>query len=158
MSTPPEALSSRAGIDAGAASSRRWSTFTGRLSAGFGVLCGLHCAAVPIVVFALPSLHLGLHRIGSPEHELAMALLRSLRYEAVLLAVAAALAALSLGLGTWRHRRWSPWLGWLAAVLAFTLATQSAAAHRPLLHALCLLAGSLALGLAHHANHRAWRA
>lgn len=107
-----------------------------------GLLCALHCLAVPLFLALAPGMQLALHQFGSTRHALAQALLWSLAAEPWLVGLALLSTALTL-LRSGHRRGWLAWI--LAALLMLTAVCWSSTLA---VHVTLLLAGSALLWLA----------
>lgn len=132
LSSSPRALIS-------VALNRRLDRF-GALASG---ACAVHCAMLPFVAASLPLVGLGV--------------LASEAFELSFIALALALAAVSLAAGWLRHRSLKPaaWLGLGAALFAF--GTLGPLHHHEFWHAALLVAGGISLVTAHWLNLRRLR-
>jgi hypothetical protein len=99
----------------------RWSLRSNWMPAiggSFGFLCALHCALVPLLFSLMPTLKLALLSVRDPNHDLAIAMLTSLRFERSLVWTGIAIALMSVFLaGNWREKP----LAWYALGIALTL-------------------------------------
>ena len=128
---------------AGSDSSSLLARLADRFGATASFLCALHCAALPLVLAALPALGLGF--------------LASHLFERVFIAFATTLAVASLAFGYRRHRRWSAF-GFLVPGIALLVAGITTDLHsQPLLHAALVGIGGGFVALAHLANLRLGR-
>lgn len=117
------------------------------LGIGLSLACAVQCLAVPVLFSLLPSLHLALHSFNAPMRGWAIALLRIQTYDRWLVAIALAVAVLSLASSWRRHRSMVPLTWMLAAAFAFAiglLLSRHAAGHLP-----ALISGSILLIIAH---------
>ena len=111
-----------------------------RFGATASFLCALHCAALPLIIAALPALGLGF--------------LASHLFERTFIACASLLALASLAIGFRRHRRLRAF-GFLVPGIALLVTGILIDLHsQPLLHATLVSLGGSLVALAHLANLR----
>ncbi len=110
-----------------------------RLGASASLLCAVHCALVPIVLAAIPSVGAGF--------------LSSELYENIFAVFASALAASSVGLSYYRHKRYFAWWFLVPGMIALWFERLFDAIHHDVvMHAIVMtLAGTL-VGLSHLIN------
>ncbi|MBC6941313.1 MAG: MerC domain-containing protein [Xanthomonadales bacterium] len=118
----------------------RWRQRIDRFGAGASLLCALHCAALPLIVVALPMLGLGF--------------LADHRFEQGFVAFASTLAVTSLGLGFRHHRRLQPFGLLLPAIALLLGGVWFGAEHFARIHVVLVTLGGCLLAGAHVANLR----
>lgn len=101
---------------------RQPSSSLDRFASFWAIGCAIHCLALPLVLFAVPSLYLALYSFASPHRELAMALLRLISLEPWFIATGACISTFAMGRAWLRHRRPGP-----PALAAIGIATLFAA-------------------------------
>ena len=114
--------------------------FADRFGATVSFLCALHCAALPLVIAALPALGLGF--------------LADHAFERVFIAFASMLALASLAIGFRRHRRLRAILLLVPGVALLLAGVVIDMDGRPLLHAMLVSLGGTLVALAHLMNLR----
>lgn len=120
-----------------------------RFGACLAMACALHCAALPVLLAALPSLTLALLSWQDPRHRWAMRLLQASRWEWAVVLAALAVAVVSLAIAWRRHRDARPVLLLATAASLFLSALASADL---VAHAAFAVLGGVALAAAHLLN------
>ena len=111
-----------------------------RFGATVSFVCALHCAALPLIIAALPALGLGF--------------LANHLFERIFIVFASTLALASLALGYRRHRRLHAF-GFLGPGVALLIAGILIDLHsQPMLHAVLVSLGGSLVALAHLTNLR----
>ncbi|HEY0179412.1 MAG TPA: MerC domain-containing protein [Dokdonella sp.] len=111
-----------------------------RVGATASFLCAVHCAALPLVIAALPAL--GLEFLA--DH----------RFERVFIACASALAATTLYLGFRRHQRFRAFWFLLPGIVLLLAGITIDADHGSPVHAVLVAIGGTLVALAHLTNLR----
>ena len=125
-----------------------------RFGALAAMICALHCALVPLALAAIPALTLALYQFNSPLHDVAQWMLLSHSFERIFAALSLSLCAMSLLIGWRRHGQLWAFLPWSLALILLGLGTLTSLAFVPIWHALFLVSGGTAVGVAHLLNLR----
>jgi hypothetical protein len=124
------------------------------LSGGLSFACAVHCALVPLMFVLAPSLKMALFSVRDPNHQLAIWLMQSVRFELPLVLIGLALTAtaiVSRSLTKYFDRKvWSLF----AIGAAFTLVGAFNTSKSPVLHGLLMVTGGLFLISASWRNAR----
>jgi hypothetical protein len=117
-------------------------------------LCGIHCALLPLVFVALPSLQAALYAFRDPKHDLAQRLIGLGRWEWLVVCTAIGIAAASMVVGYFRHHRPAPVMVATCGATLLIAAIWGPGAHDLLLHTGFAVSGGTALCIAHLLNLR----
>ncbi len=112
-------------------------------------LCGIHCALVPLLFLAMPSLQAALFAFRDPRHGFAQWLLSLGRWEGLVVCTAIFIAAVSMGFSYLRHRRMAPALVAVVGAVLLIAAIRGPGAHSLALHSTLAVAGGSAMCAAH---------
>ncbi|MDQ7996874.1 MAG: MerC domain-containing protein [Luteibacter sp.] len=132
--------------------SRQPSSSLDRFASFWAIGCAIHCLALPLVLFAVPSLYLALYSFASPHRELAMALLRLISLEPWFIATGAFISTLAMVRAWRRHRRAGPPALAAAGIATLFAAWYFAAWADGWMHTVGVLMGGALLVTAHTWN------
>ncbi|TCV94682.1 MerC mercury resistance protein [Luteibacter rhizovicinus] len=79
-----------------------------RIAATWAVICAVHCFALPLLLFAIPSLSIALYSFNAPNRGIAMALLRLISLEPWFIGFGLLLSAVAMAHGRRWHRSLYP--------------------------------------------------
>jgi hypothetical protein len=125
-----------------------------RFASFWAIGCAIHCLALPLVLFAVPSLYLALYSFHAPHRALAMALLRLISLEPWFVGAGALISAVAMARGAWHHRRAGPALLAVTGILALFGSWYFAGLGAGWMHPLGVACGASALVVAHAWNLR----
>lgn len=138
----------------GAFVSRAWLLISGGLS----LACAIHCALVPLLFVLMPTLKMALYSVRDPQHQTAIFMLQSVRFEQPLVFAGLILTALTLIQARLRGKISSSAqaLVWLLYAFGATLTLTGAfsPARAVIQHAVLMVAGGLLLVSASILNAR----
>ena len=142
------------GASAGAFFARAWLLISGGLS----LACAIHCALVPLLFVLMPTLKMALYSVRDPQHQTAIFLLQSVRFEQPLVFAGLILTALTLVQARLRGKISSSAqaLVWLLYAFGATLTLTGAfsPARAVIQHAVLMVAGGIFLVSASILNAR----
>lgn len=121
-------------------SSSFYSRFADRFGATASFLCAVHCAALPLVIAALPALGLGF--------------LANHAFERAFIACASLLALASLAIGFRRHRRYRAFWFLVPGVVLLIAGIVIDIDGLPIMHALLVSLGGTLVAVSHLTNLR----
>jgi hypothetical protein len=112
-------------------------------------LCGVHCAMLPLVFVALPSLQAALYSFRNPDHDLAIWFIRIGRWEWLVVCTAIAVAAASMALAYRHHHRFAPLAVAACGAASLIAAIWGPGAHDLTLHTGFAVSGGMTMCIAH---------
>jgi Na+-driven multidrug efflux pump len=125
-----------------------------RFASVWAIGCALHCLALPLLLFAVPSLYLALYSFHAPHRALAMALLRLISLEPWFVGIGALISAVAMARGAWHHRRAAPAMLAAVGILALFASWYVADAGAGWMHPVGVACGAGTLVVAHGWNLR----
>jgi hypothetical protein len=124
------------------------------LSGGLSFACAVHCALVPLLFVLAPSLKMALFSVRDPNHQLAIWLMQSVRFELPLVLLGLAMTATAIVSRSFSKyfdgRVWTLF----AIGSAFTLVGAFNTSKTPLMHGVLMIVGGLFLIAASWRNAR----
>jgi MerC mercury resistance protein len=127
------------------------------LSGGLSFACAVHCALVPLIFVLAPSLKMALFSVRDPNHQIAIWLMQSVRFELPLVLLGLALTATALVSSSFSKyfdaRVWSLF----AIGSAFTVVGAFSSNKSPATHGLLMVVGGVFLVAASVRNARIGR-
>jgi Na+-driven multidrug efflux pump len=125
-----------------------------RFASAWAIGCAIHCLALPLLLFAVPSLYLALYSFHAPHRALAMTLLRLISLEPWFVGAGALISAVAMARGAWHHRRAAPAALASLGILALFASWYAAGSGAGWMHPVGVACGAAALVVAHAWNLR----